>query len=104
MVQIFLGKSDELIQEIMEAFDSNSATKIYYVSHKYKPSFGMVGLESVQKQLFELEQISKNKITNEKARVLIESLRKDIPAAVSQLKQTFNDESIRHNELLNSRR
>ncbi len=103
MVQVFLSKSDDLIKEIIEAFDSNSITKIYYVSHKYKPSFGMVGLETVQKQLFELEQISKNKITNEKARVLIESLRKDIPAAVSQLKQTFNDESIRHNELLNSR-
>ncbi|MEM7163705.1 MAG: ATP-binding protein [Bacteroidota bacterium] len=103
MVQVFLQKSESIQTELFESFDSKNSQSIYKATHKYKPSFGMVGIELVQRKLFEIEQITKQNKLNEKAMVLIESLRKDIPAAISQLKQTFNDESIRHPKLFDSR-
>jgi len=104
MVHVFMDNVQNILDDLFEAFDSGNAEKIKAAAHKYKPSFGMVGLSGIQTYLLKLEQITKQNKINEKAMVLIESLRKEIPSAISQLKQTFNDESTRHLELPNSRR
>lgn len=62
MITVFIDQTKMAFNEIRNALKENNWEKIHAFAHKIKPSTQMMGLETIEDKLIEIEAFSKNQI------------------------------------------
>jgi HPt (histidine-containing phosphotransfer) domain-containing protein len=74
MIEMFLQKTPEAIDEMNEKFQKQNWMEVSHIAHRMKPSYIYVGLKDIHKLLAEIEQCSKENPEPDKIHNLIEEV------------------------------
>ncbi len=89
MLEIFLSKTPELIEQLEKEFNEKNYSVMSTVAHTMKPTFSYVGIQKGHDLSLKIEEFSEESDKKETLKTNVEELKKVVSASVIQLQKVY---------------
>lgn len=93
IIQLFLEQVPQYIEEMVECVNQNDLISLHPLAHKAKSSIAMLGLKSIEQQVFQIEQDSKQHQNFEQLPNLVLDVKSECDLVYEQLRGVLTGSS-----------
>ncbi len=89
MVNIFLDKAPKMLDIIQKSLNEQDYPTLQFHAHKLKTSIDHFSIETLTKEIRQIEDFAKSEISLEELPALIHKLEKELKEAIQEIKSDF---------------
>lgn len=93
IIQLFLEQVPQYIEEMVECVNQNDLISLHPLAHKAKSSIAMLGLKSIEQQVLQIEQDSKQHQNFEQLPNLVSDVKSECDLVYEQLRGVLTGSS-----------